>query len=109
MEATILTEYVIGERVFIPRIPLMPPDYWFEFTSKEIPVKLLFAMITTEAQGQSLNEVSIDLREGCFSHGQLYVACSKVGSSKGLGHIYFHLQEIQQMLLLKKFCVEFSS
>jgi ATP-dependent DNA helicase PIF1 len=87
MEATVLTEHVTGEMVIIPRIPLMPSDHSFQFTCKEFPVKLLFALTISEAQGQSLNEVSTDLRDECFSHGQLSVACSKVGSSKGLGHI----------------------
>jgi hypothetical protein len=51
-----------------------------------------------------LKEVSNVLKKKCFSHGQLglYGACWSIGSTKGQ-------QEKQQMLFIKKFCVEFSS
>ena len=39
-----------------------------------------------KSQGQTLNRVGVYLREGCFSHGQLYVAASCVGL---LSHIRF--------------------
>jgi hypothetical protein len=41
-------------------------------------------MIINKAEVQSLKEVGVYLREECFSHGQLYAACSNVGSAKGL-------------------------
>jgi hypothetical protein len=44
-------------------------------------------MIINKAEGQSLKEVSIDLREEYFSHGQLHAAYSRVGSAKSL-HMY---------------------
>jgi hypothetical protein len=37
-----------------------------------------------KAQGQSLKELGIDLREECFSQQQFHVARSEVGSVKGL-------------------------
>ena len=43
-----------------------------------------FAMTINKAQGQSLTVAGVDLTEPCFSHGQLYVALSRVGSPSGL-------------------------
>ena len=37
-----------------------------------------------QAQGQSLEKCGIDLNTDCFSHGQLYVACSRVGKPDNL-------------------------
>ena len=37
-----------------------------------------------KAQGQSLTVAGVVLTEPCFSHGQLYVALSRVGTSAGL-------------------------
>ena len=37
------------------------------------------AITINNAQGQSLESWGIDLNTDCFSHGQFYVACSRVG------------------------------
>ena len=73
-----------GEIVFIPRIPLIPNDMPFEFKRLQFPVRLSFAMSINKAQGQSLKVAGLQLENPCFSHGQLYVACSRVGSGKNL-------------------------
>ena len=39
-----------------------------------------------KAQGQSLKIAGIHLQNPCFSHGQLYVACSRVGHLKKPAH-----------------------
>ncbi|XP_046672570.1 ATP-dependent DNA helicase PIF6-like [Homalodisca vitripennis] len=87
IEATILSGTSAGEDVFIPRIPLIPSDLPFEFKRLQFPVRLAFAMTINKAQGQSLNVAGIHLEPSCFSHGQLYVACSRVGNPKNL-YIY---------------------
>lgn len=84
IEATILTGCAKGEDVFIPRIPLIPSDTPFEFKRLQFPIRLAFAMSINKAQGQSLKIAGIDLRSDCFSHGQLYVAMSRVGSGKNV-------------------------
>jgi len=87
IEATILTGCAKGEDVFIPRIPLIPTDLPFDFKRLQFPVRLAFAMSINKAQGQSLKVAGIALDEPCFAHGQLYVACSRVGSPNNL-HIF---------------------
>ena len=86
IEATIMTGCAKGEDVFIPRIPLLPSDtdLPFQFTRLQFPVRLAFAMSINKSQGQSLKVAGVNLETPCFSHGQLYVACSRVGTGKNL-------------------------
>ncbi|UYV76902.1 hypothetical protein LAZ67_14002340 [Cordylochernes scorpioides] len=84
LEATILTGCGTGEKVMIPRIPIISSDLPFHFKRLQFPVKLCFAMTINKAQGQTMKWAGIDLQVPCFSHGQLYVACSRVSSSKKL-------------------------
>lgn len=84
IEATIITGKSKGENVFIPRIPMIPTDLPFEFKRLQFPVRLAFAMTINKAQGQSLKFCGVNLENPCFSHGQLYVACSRVGTPTNL-------------------------
>ena len=50
----------------------------------QFPVCLVFAMSINKAQGQSLKIVGIHLQNPCFSHGHIYVTCSRVGHPTNL-------------------------
>ncbi|GFX49106.1 hypothetical protein TNCV_3077241 [Trichonephila clavipes] len=84
IEATILTGKFKGEDVLLPRIPMIPTDMPFEFKRLQFPVRLAFAMTINKAQGQSLQVCGLNLENPYFSHGQLYVACSRVGKPSDL-------------------------
>lgn len=84
IEAKILTGSASGETVFVPRIPLLPNDLPFEFKRLQFPIKVCFAITINKSQGQTLKFAGGDLLQDCFSHGQFYVACSRVSSPTGL-------------------------
>ena len=84
IEATILTGVVKGEDGLIPRFIPILADVTFQFRRAQFRVQLSLAIFINKAQGQSLQDAGLHLIYPCFSCGQLYVACSRVGSPKNL-------------------------
>ena len=69
-----------GQVKLIPRILLSTTegDLPFILTRKQFPIKLCFAMIVNKSQGQTLGVVGLYIRTAAFTHGQSYVAMSRV-------------------------------
>ncbi|UYV80633.1 hypothetical protein LAZ67_19001160 [Cordylochernes scorpioides] len=84
LQARILTGSFRGEEVLIPRIPIIPNNLPLKFRRLQFPVMVAFAMTINKSQGQTLQVVGVHLESPCFSHGQLYVACSRVSSPKNV-------------------------
>ncbi|XP_054710866.1 ATP-dependent DNA helicase pif1-like [Uloborus diversus] len=84
LEATILTGKFKGETVLLPRIPLIATESPIPFRRLQFPIRLAFAITINKSQGQTMSVCGLDLENTCFSHGQLYVACSRVGIPSNL-------------------------
>ena len=80
IEAEVLTGQHAGRRVFIPRIETSPANTTLPFTlrRRQFPVRPAYAMTINKSQGQTLEKVGLCLLKGVFTHGQLYVAFSRV-------------------------------
>ena len=63
---------------------MIPTDLPFQFKRLQFPIRLAFAITINKAQGQSLEKCGIDFNSDCFSYGQLYVPCSRVGKPDNL-------------------------
>ena len=62
----------------------------FAILRTQFPLRRAYSFTFDKSQGQTLNKVILDLRHPIFSHGQLYVGCSRVQLYK---NIKFYIDE----------------
>lgn len=79
LELEVLNGFFKSKRVLLPRIDLINEiDFPFKFKRRQFPIRLAFSMTINKSQGQTFDKVGLFLEKQVFTHGQLYVACSRV-------------------------------
>ncbi|MCO5596686.1 hypothetical protein L7F22_050754 [Adiantum nelumboides] len=87
IEAEIITRSHAGKAVFIPRIDFLMgarEGLPFELKRRQFPLRCAFGTTINKAQGQTLGVLGLYLPTPVFTHGQLYVAMSRVKSSSAI-------------------------
>ena len=104
VECEILGDKYAGNMVIIPWIPLSPSSPMnlpFEFRRTQFPLRLAFAMTINKAQDQTLKNIGLCLTESVFTHGQLYVALSRVTNGANLRMIVPDTKEARKQGKIK--------
>ncbi|XP_028753423.1 uncharacterized protein LOC114713014, partial [Neltuma alba] len=86
IKAIALNGTSVGQEVLIHRMDMNPSETKLPFTMvrRQFPLIISFAMTINKSQGQSMTNVGLYLPRPVFSHGQLYVAMSRVRRIDGL-------------------------
>ena len=94
-----------GREALLPRIQFTPskedksPFMW---ETRQFPVRPAFAMTINKSQSQTLSKAGVWLNKDVFTHGQLYVASSRVGHPNNITYVitskvgqlgFHHLQQ----------------
>ncbi len=91
IRAALLTGPNRGAQILFPRLTLSPSTtaktLGFSFMRQQFPLRPAYALTISKAQGQSFDHCGLWLPTPVFSHGQLYVGCSRATSAAGL-HVY---------------------
>ena len=83
--------------VRIPRIPFkfrLKYGQSYQMTRMQFPLRLAYAMTYNKCQSQTLHKVLLDITNPPFSHGQLYVALSRVRNCNNI-RLYLNHDQLE--------------
>lgn len=86
IEVAIMARKGNGKLIYIPRMDMSPSQLpWpFKLNRLQFPIIALYAMTINKFQCQSLDYVGLYIPRDVFTHGQIYVALSRVITKKGI-------------------------
>ena len=88
IQLRILTGHVHDKYILLPRFTFIHESsedgISLRFTRRKFPIRPAFAMTINKCQGQTFKQVGIYLDQPIFTHGQLYVAFSRMPNFSSL-------------------------
>ncbi|XP_058754699.1 uncharacterized protein LOC131627853 [Vicia villosa] len=89
MDSHVLETHIMGGKkhgniVYIPKMNMSPSQFpWpFKLSRRQFPIIVSYVMTINKSQGQSLDWVGLYIPRDVFTHGQIYVALSRVMTKK---------------------------
>ncbi|KAF1886921.1 hypothetical protein Lal_00046159, partial [Lupinus albus] len=98
LEAKIISGKKTRNIIYILRMSMSSSQspWTFKMIRRQFSIIVSYAMTINKSQGQSLESIGLYLHRPVFSHGQLYIAISRVQSKKGL-KILIHDKDFQPL------------
>ena len=106
IQLKILTGQMKDEFILLPRFDFIHEStedgISLQFKRRQFPIRPAFAMTINKCQGQTFKQVGIYLDQPIFTHGQLYVAFSRVPNFSALHVLIKPIDKIQGFCTIRR-------